>query len=87
MCVLQKSVRRESVTTQACDKAADAAGQGTSELKMAGQEMKDKAASTAEDVSVTTFTTNLIFFMSPLFFRDVKTSLPAPRPAQGIWRP
>ncbi|KAI8574313.1 hypothetical protein RHMOL_Rhmol01G0344700 [Rhododendron molle] len=47
----QKSVRHESVTTQACDKAADAAGQGTGELKMAGQEMKDKAASTAEDMN------------------------------------
>lgn len=78
VCVLQKSVRHESVTTQACDKAADAAGQGTSELKMAGQEMKDKAASTAEDVSVTTFTTSLIFFMSPLFFSPFFSGMSRP---------
>lgn len=56
-------MRHEAITTQAYDKAADAAKQGANEARMAGHEMKDKAASTAEDVRQ--LTNNLIFLCFP----------------------
>ncbi|KAL6978770.1 hypothetical protein U1Q18_020436 [Sarracenia purpurea var. burkii] len=47
----QGSLRREAITTQAYDKASDAAKQGANEARKDAQEVKDKAASTAEDLT------------------------------------
>ncbi|CAL5427265.1 unnamed protein product [Camellia sinensis] len=49
---LQASFRQEArVSTQAYDKAADAAKQGANEAMNAGQDVKNKVASTAEDMT------------------------------------
>ena len=64
-------MRHEATTTHA-RRATDAARQGANETAKAGQDVKNKAASAAEDVRHN-FTIKLIFPFTILFFRMILT--------------